>query len=378
MAMPGVTFKEIREAIVDGYDDVSLTEALKFYMNLDFKKKIPQNVDFEHQIFKLIEWAEQRGRDVELVQVTARANPGNARMQEIYKKYGLAIPVLVQEAGVAKPRTPSDASDGGMERIVKPYLAFADFGIWRERMTRVEGQVCRITLNGAARGTGFLVGPDLVLTNYHVMEPVLKTPTSAAAILCEFDYKNVVDGTKLQTPVKLHSTYWKVDESPYSKAEADKQPDREPATEDELDYALVRLAEPIGSRPVAKNFNEEKPPDPRDWVRFPQEAPVFGDTMALIIAQHPNGQPLKLALDTRAIDKAAGLWLQPGGTRVRYATNTEGGSSGSPCFDFDWNLVALHHYGDPSAFNVPPHYNQGIPINKIRDRIRKKVEAFGS
>ena len=155
-----MSLKEIRDAIVDGFDDVSLTETLKFYMNLDFKKKIPQNVDFEHQVFKLIEWAEQRGRDVELMQVTARANPKNARVQEIYQKYGLAIPVFVQEAGVAQPAAPADASDRGLEKIVKPYLEFADFGIWREQMTRVEGQVCRITLNGAARGTGFLVGPD--------------------------------------------------------------------------------------------------------------------------------------------------------------------------------------------------------------------------
>ena len=35
-------------------------------------------------------------------------------------------------------------------------------------------------------------------------------------------------------------------------------------------------------------------------------------------------------------------------TRVRYRTNTEEGSSGAPCFDKDWELVALHHSGDPN------------------------------
>jgi hypothetical protein len=285
--------------------------------------------------------------------------------------------VYIEEAGIAAVAAPSNASDGGLEKIVKPHLSFADFGIWRERMTRVEGQVCRITLKSSARGTGFLVGPDVVLTNYHVMEPVLKTPALATGIQCEFDYKITADGVHLQTPVELHPTDWRVDDSRYSKAEADNLPDREPATEEELDYALIRLAEPIGSKPRATDFDVGNPPEPRGWIRIPDEAPVFADRMALIIAQHPDGQPLKLALDTQAIDKAAGLWLCPGGTRVRYATNTEGGSSGSPCFNFDWNLVALHHYGDPSYNHAK--YNQGIPIDRIRSRLQrqKKVNALG-
>jgi V8-like Glu-specific endopeptidase len=33
---------------------------------------------------------------------------------------------------------------------------------------------------------------------------------------------------------------------------------------------------------------------------------------------------------------------------VRYAVNTEPGTSGSPVFDKDWRLVALHHLGDAS------------------------------
>jgi V8-like Glu-specific endopeptidase len=56
--------------------------------------------------------------------------------------------------------------------------------------------------------------------------------------------------------------------------------------------------------------------------------------------------------------------------RVRYATNTLGGSSGSPCFNFDWDLIALHHYGDPSYNH--PKYNQGIPIGLIRERLRRQ------
>jgi hypothetical protein len=59
--------------------------------------------------------------------------------------------------------------------------------------------------------------------------------------------------------------------------------------------------------------------------------------------------------------------LKHGGLRVRYATNPDPGASGSPCFDKDWKLVALHHFGD-TAF-AQPRYNQGVPIWKIREAL---------
>ena len=54
------------------------------------------------------------------------------------------------------------------------------------------------------------------------------------------------------------------------------------------------------------------------------------------------------------------------GTRVTYTVNTEGGSSGAPCFNTDWELVALHHSGDPNFDpDHKPEYNEGIPIAAI-------------
>jgi V8-like Glu-specific endopeptidase len=61
-------------------------------------------------------------------------------------------------------------------------------------------------------------------------------------------------------------------------------------------------------------------------------------------------------------------------TRVRYRTNTEEGSSGSPCFNQDWELVALHHSGDPN-FERPATYNEGIPFEAILKRLAAKGAA---
>ena len=73
---------------------------------------------------------------------------------------------------------------------------------------------------------------------------------------------------------------------------------------------------------------------------------------------------MKLAMDTEAV---AGL--NGNGTRLRYRTNTEPGSSGSPVFSMDRDLVPLHHYGDPKYLN--PLFNQGEPIEISRQRIEK-------
>jgi V8-like Glu-specific endopeptidase len=90
----------------------------------------------------------------------------------------------------------------------------------------------------------------------------------------------------------------------------------------------------------------------------------------LLIAQHPQGEPIKLAIDMDAV-----LGLNGNATRVRYATNTEPGSSGSPCFDMDWTLVALHHMGDPRWRN--PQYNEGVPISLIRARLARQGALNG-
>ena len=356
--MPGVSMREIRDAIVDSYTADKLDEAVRFLLNERLENIAPPG-DTPHRVFKLLEWADMHGRDAELVQALGKDRPRSPRMQQVVKKYGMAVPVAVQTAGAAAAGSPTDAADGGLERIVRPLLAVPDFGLWRERMTRVEGQVCRITLNGNAQGTGFLVGPDAVLTNYHVMKPVLDGAVPPAAVECQFDFKLLRDGTAPYTPVKLAAD-WDLDHSPYSAAEKAGTPDAAPPAADELDYALVRLAEPVGDRPWAKSPDAGGNAPLRGWVRVPDAAPAFPPTMAVIIAQHPQGQPMKLALDTAAVDRS------------------KGGSSGSPCFDFGWGLVALHHYGDP-AYGHPPAFNQGVPIGAIRGRLtaRNKAAALG-
>ena len=62
---------------------------------------------------------------------------------------------------------------------------------------------------------------------------------------------------------------------------------------------------------------------------------------------------------------------------VHYRSPTEPGSSGSPVFDYGWNLIALHHSGSfamPRLNNAGGTYpaNEGISIPAIRDRLDER------
>ena len=75
-----------------------------------------------------------------------------------------------------------------------------------------------------------------------------------------------------------------------------------------------------------------------------------------------------------AIDTEAVVGLVWDGLRLRYRNNTEPGSSGSPVFNFDWQLVALHHAG--AAGVEPVAYNQGIPIAPIKAWLAKENKLY--
>lgn len=215
-----------------------------------------------------------------------------------------------------------------------------------------------------ALGTGFLVGPDLVLTNFHVLEPLYGGQWSADRVRFRFDYTVLADGVVVH-PGQTYGLApdWDVDHSRYSPLDLQVDPSGAPGS-DELDHALVRLDRAAGDDVVSAGQGAEPGAPARGFLELRPDPHDFLSDPLLSILQHPDGQPLKLAIDTSAVLGTVGPPDRP--TRVRYATLTEPGSSGSPCFDADWNLVALHHSGDPKyeAFGRA-RYNEGIPAQAL-------------
>jgi hypothetical protein len=248
-----------------------------------------------------------------------------------------------------------------------------DIVTWRQRVAEIEGRVCRIEFPALQpRGTGFLVAPDLVLTNYHVIESMHKGAVAADKVICRFDYKVLQDGISIG-PGKFYGLArdWLVDHSPYSSHDFEVQPTGDVAS-DQLDYALLRISGRAGDDPIA---GEAEAPAARKWIEVPLDAHDFIRSPALYIVQHPDGKPMQVAVDSNAVIAATA-------TRVRYTTTTQPGSSGSPCFSANWDWIALHHSGDPKYYKdgQKPEYNQGIPTNAIVRLLaqRGKAAMFGA
>lgn len=176
---------------------------------------------------------------------------------------------------------------------------------------RFVGRVCICSASGWVQGygTGFMVSPNLLLTNHHVLPGV----SSASPSRVEFDYQ--LDRYGRQLPIHA----FRLD------------PARFFMTDVKLDFTLVAV------QPKADDQVE---------LKFFAWTPLIGSLgKALIgdplnIIQHPQGEPKQIAFrNNHLID----LFDQ----YAHYETDTEPGSSGSPVFNDQWEVIALHHSGVP-------------------------------
>jgi hypothetical protein len=216
--------------------------------------------------------------------------------------------------------------------------------------------MCRVDVDEVGVGTGFLIGPDVVLTNHHVVRRAIDGAVSPTRVSCLFDFKvaedqvlsngsrcSLVDGEK-----------WTLGFSPHSAHDLEADPKTGEPAADELDFAMLRLAQPAGQLPAGGFENGQE----RHWIELGRDAVDFATMTGVAILQHPRREPLKLAIGMNEE-----ITLNGAGNRIHYDVPTLPGSSGSPVFDTDWELVALHHAGDPDT--VKPEYNEGIPISVI-------------
>jgi hypothetical protein len=122
------------------------------------------------------------------------------------------------------------------------------------------------------------------------------------------------------------------------------------ATSKEDDWTAVRLA---------------SDPDATWGTLTPQSTPAQKEDFLNII-QHPGGGPKQIALYRNAVVYADDRIVQ-------YLTDTMPGSSGSPCFNDRWEVVALHHSGgwlrEPGG-KEPFFRNEGIQMGVVMQGIR--------
>jgi endonuclease G, mitochondrial len=226
----------------------------------------------------------------------------------------LAMP---SAAAAAFPITPTVGTEPlALERILgKNNMISVNY---LEQGVRVSRSVARIRIKSTQGrtvgfGTGFMVSPRLIMTNNHVLTSARDASFSQA----EFNFQDDLRGRPLPTSI------------------FDLDPDLFFMTDKELDFSLVAVKEKArdgsGDASNLAFFG---------WNRLIEEEGkiILGECLNII--QHPNGEPKQLALrENKFIDLLENF--------LHYETDTAPGSSGSPVFNDQWEIVGLHHSGVP-------------------------------
>ncbi|MGI9256595.1 MAG: trypsin-like serine peptidase [Salinispira sp.] len=204
---------------------------------------------------------------------------------------------------------------------------------WLESALAAAKKVCRIKFpNGSA--TGFVVGPDHLITNNHVFS---KEVDAENAIL-QFDYRLRIDGS-------IHP----IDEWQC-------HPEQLFLTNPELDYTLVS---------VMPTNNGKKIGEARGYFNLSQNHPIIGKNHRVNIIQHPQGRFQHIAFRDNQVQHVNTQVIQ-------YLTDTDYGSSGSPVFDDYFNVIALHSQRVPNPQSNRWYRNQGYLISSIYTDIKNK------
>jgi endonuclease G len=159
-------------------------------------------------------------------------------------------------------------------------------------------------------GTGWMLGPRLLITNHHVIDARIpgREPPAAPA-----DFQ--LQGSTAQVLFDFHKA---------SSAVTATRSLACVASDPTLDYALLRLPEDAPDRPPLRLRSGPitKPKDRalRDRVN---------------VLQHPNGDPMRLGFRNNFVVTGTE-------DKLSYLTDTAGGSSGSPICDDAWFVAALH------------------------------------
>lgn len=262
---------------------------------------------------------------------------------------------------IIQPLAPSQPV---IDRIVRERIVHQDDMVsyaWLEAGVRAGTGVARLQVprydNGQASkrdgapivyaGTGWLLTKELLITNYHVIEarnenepdaPAADFLLQGKATIVEFDYNaDNMMGLAVGT-VTVE------------------------AADAGLDYAILRLKAPV---------NRVAP------ARFPHQIMVSAThPQSVNIIQHPFGHAKKVAIRNNHIYESVA-------PVVRYFTDTEKGSSGSPVFNDNWQVIALHrasHLVEGVQYQGKSvgWINEGVSLIEIFNHLQQHFAAINT
>lgn len=203
--------------------------------------------------------------------------------------------------------------------------------------------VARINLGGGSFGTGFLIAPRVLITNHHV----LRDSGSASRAVAEFRYELNLADEELP-PIRFRL-----------------MPDELFVTHTSLDYTVVAVEAQSRDNAMLADFG---------CLPLIETVGKVSEGEWLTIIQHPEGKRKQICVRENQLIKRDGDFLW-------YTTDTVPGSSGSPVFNNDWYVVALHHAGVPEKRNgqiqknpdgsIKWIGNEGIRVSRIVQTLKE-------
>lgn len=209
--------------------------------------------------------------------------------------------------------------------------------------------------NDVRRGTGFLIAGgafglphELVfVTNAHVISPSVPMSLRHDEARVSFEAGPAANGERTRHRIKdiLFTS------EPAEIGEVLDKPEK-------LDVTIVALDPPPTGVQGLKPASELPYPSPK--------------TKAFVVG-HPNAGPLQFSLtDSVLLDVCGHERL------LHYRTPTDPGSSGSPVFNSNWEVIALHHAGSQTArrLNGVGEYeaNEGISLQAIGRGVKSHLK----
>ncbi len=212
---------------------------------------------------------------------------------------------------------------------------------WLERLGQYASMTCGIELNGGTHlGSGFLVGPDLVMTSSHFLDGLIHNG-AADAIRIVFDQQLGVDGVRAERsePIRLKKS------QPVLMSQAHK-----------LDFMLLRTETEPGYAlsPTGRT---------RSWVELPVAPFPVVPNMYVSGIHRPRADELLFSPGFVCGDHD--------GRIVKYTLSMQPGSSGSPAFTANWQLLAVHNMDVP-ADKLGPDCTAGILAWRIGEVVREQ------
>ena len=288
------------------------------------------NTSLTDAIFDLVAWAESHARLRDLLESALAENQTNDSLRRLER-------LLLSPSG-APSALPSRVEIGPPPGLRAGAEKFRSVSLdrltnWQRRLRVCAQAVCRIEKENTIT-TGFLVGPDIVMTCFWAMEDLIPDEIRgvevniaaplpvAQSVMLRFG--QVTSGLLSQTASNAQALLTPPAQEGQMYALADSWLiDSDP----ERNYALLRVN---GMPGMDRGVGGEA----RRWLR-PKAGYRFRKDEPLLILSYPPGDNIMLTYGTQER-------IRRNGWQVEYTAQTPFGSAGGPCFSEDLRLVAMH------------------------------------